>query len=63
MRAALECVTSHAAVSLHLPRKGSLASGFDGDVVLFDPHAVRRVEALRWRGAGRPPLCGAKKSV
>ncbi len=46
-RTALECVTSRAAASLHLPRKGSLALGFDGDVVLFDPHAVRRVEALR----------------
>jgi len=42
---ALESVTSRAAQSLHLPRKGSLAPGFDGDLVLFDPEEARRVIA------------------
>lgn len=45
--AALASVTSRAAASLHLPRKGALLPGYDGDLVLFDPHAVRRVEAAR----------------
>jgi dihydroorotase len=40
---ALESVTARAARSLHLPRKGSLARGFDGDLVLFDPDETRRV--------------------
>jgi dihydroorotase len=44
-RTALECVTSRAAESLHLPRKGSLSPGFDGDLVLFDPDETRRVIA------------------
>jgi dihydroorotase len=42
---ALESVTSRAAESLHLPRKGKLARGFDGDLVLFDPEETRRVIA------------------
>jgi len=33
-----------AARSLHLPRKGALAPGFDGDLVLFDARATRKVE-------------------
>jgi dihydroorotase len=41
---ALDLVTRSAARTLHLQRKGELAPGFDGDVVLFDPHASRRVE-------------------
>lgn len=46
---ALASVTSRAARSLHLPRKGSLAPGFDGDLVLFDPKETRTV-----RGAELP---------
>ena len=40
---ALASVTSTAAQSLHLPRKGRLEVGFDGDLVLFDPEAERAV--------------------
>ncbi|MBL8862880.1 MAG: dihydroorotase family protein [Planctomycetes bacterium] len=40
---ALASVTERAAASLWLPRKGRLAPGYDGDVVLFDPEATRRV--------------------
>jgi dihydroorotase len=46
---ALASVTSSAAQSLRLPRKGRLASGYDGDVVLFAPEEERAVE-----GAGLP---------
>jgi dihydroorotase len=46
---ALACVTSRAAESLRLPRKGRLEPGFDGDLVLFDPRARRAV-----RGAELP---------
>lgn len=46
-RLALAAVTSRAADSLDLPRKGRLARGFDGDLVLFDPAATRRVEGAR----------------
>jgi dihydroorotase len=44
---ALERATSGAARALHLPKKGRLAPGFDGDLVLFDPTATRRVEAAK----------------
>jgi dihydroorotase (multifunctional complex type) len=44
---ALAVVTDRAAASLHLPRKGRLAAGYDGDVVLFAPDATRRVEGAR----------------
>lgn len=40
---ALASVTSAAAASLHLPEKGRLVPGFDGDLVLFDPHELRTV--------------------
>jgi dihydroorotase-like cyclic amidohydrolase len=40
---ALAVVTWRAAKSLHLPRKGRLAPGFDGDLVLFDPEETRKV--------------------
>jgi dihydroorotase len=40
---ALDSVTLRAARSLHLPRKGALAPGYDGDLVLFDPRERRRV--------------------
>jgi dihydropyrimidinase len=40
-------VTWRAARSLHLPRKGNLAKGFDGDLVLFDPEESRRVEGAK----------------
>ena len=46
---ALASVTSVAARSLHLPRKGSLEPGFDGDLALFDPAETRVV-----RGAELP---------
>ena len=46
---ALASVTSRAAESLHLPGKGRLEPGFDGDLVLYDPTAVRAV-----RGAELP---------
>ena len=40
---ALTVVTDRAARSLHLPHKGSLAPGFHGDLVLFDPEKERSV--------------------
>jgi len=40
---ALAVVTWRAAKSLHLPKKGRLAPGFDGDLVLFDPKETRKV--------------------
>jgi dihydroorotase len=40
---ALASVTSSAAESLHLPNKGRLEPGFDGDLVLFDPDERRQV--------------------
>ena len=46
---ALASVTSAAARSLHLPRKGRLEPGFDGDLALFDPDETRIV-----RGAELP---------
>lgn len=46
-RTALATVTDRAAASMHLPRKGRLAPGYDGDVVLFAPDATRRVEGAR----------------
>ncbi len=44
---ALASVTWRAASSMNLPRKGRLAPGYDGDVVLFDPTATRRVEGAK----------------
>ena len=41
---ALASVSWRAAQSLHLPGKGRLLPGYDGDLVLFDPLAKRRVE-------------------
>jgi dihydroorotase len=46
---ALASVTASAARSLHLPRKGRLERGYDGDLVLFDPRETRVV-----RGAELP---------
>jgi dihydroorotase len=46
-RTALASVTDRAAQSLHLPRKGRLEKGYDGDLVLFDPEATRRVEGAK----------------
>jgi dihydroorotase len=40
---ALDVVTSRAAKSLHLPRKGRIEKGYDGDLALFDPNETRRV--------------------
>ncbi|MCC7013445.1 MAG: dihydroorotase family protein [Planctomycetes bacterium] len=45
--AALASVTSRAAASMNLPRKGRLARGFDGDLVLFDPTRTFRVEGAK----------------
>ena len=42
-RVALDSVTWRAAESLHLPHKGRLEPGYDGDLVLFDPEAEREV--------------------
>jgi dihydroorotase (multifunctional complex type) len=44
---ALASVTSRAADSLHLPKKGRLVPGHDGDLVLFDPAATRQVVGAR----------------
>jgi dihydroorotase (multifunctional complex type) len=41
---ALTSVTERAAESLHLPGKGRLEAGCDGDLVLFDPDEKRTVE-------------------
>jgi dihydroorotase (multifunctional complex type) len=41
---ALASVTARAADVLHLPGKGRLAVGYDGDLVLFDPDEERVVE-------------------
>jgi dihydroorotase len=46
---ALASVTSSAAESLHLPGKGRLEPGYDGDLVLYDPDERRLV-----RGAELP---------
>ena len=46
-RTALDSVTLRAARSLHLPNKGALAPGYDGDLVLFDPRGTRRVEGAK----------------
>jgi len=42
---ALDTVTWRAAQSFHLPGKGRLARGYDGDVVLFDPEQRFTVRA------------------
>lgn len=42
---ALDTVTWRAAQSFHLPGKGRLARGYDGDVVLFDPQRRFKVRA------------------
>lgn len=44
---ALASVSWRAAQSLHLPGKGRLLPGYDGDVTLFDPDARRAVDAKR----------------
>jgi dihydroorotase-like cyclic amidohydrolase len=46
---ALASVTWRAAASLHVPKKGKLEPGYDGDLVLFDPQERRAV-----RGAELP---------
>jgi dihydroorotase len=44
---ALASVSWRAAQSLHLPGKGRLLPGYDGDVVLFDPSATKKVDASK----------------
>jgi len=66
---ALAVVTWRAAKSLHLPRKGRLAPGFDGDVVLFDPEETRKVvgselpSRSKWSAFEGWELAGFPKSV
>jgi dihydroorotase (multifunctional complex type) len=61
---ALESVTSRAADSLELPRKGRLEVGCDGDLVLFDPDEVREVVGAelpsrsKWSAYEGWPLAG-----
>jgi dihydroorotase len=50
---ALATVTWRAAASLHLPRKGRLEPGHDGDLVLFDPGEERVVEGARLPSTSR----------
>ena len=66
---ALSSVTSRAARSLHLPGKGSLAPGFDGDLVLFDPKETRTVRGAelpsrsKWSAFEGTELAGFPKVV
>jgi dihydroorotase len=63
---ALASVTSRAAESLHLPGKGRLAPGYDGDLVLFDRagRLPRRGRAARRGGvAGRPAHRRGRRSA
>ncbi len=61
---ALAVVTWRAAKSLHLPRKGRLAPGYDGDLVLFDPDETRTVvgsqlpSRSKWSAFEGWPLAG-----
>jgi dihydroorotase len=66
---ALASVTSSAADSLHLPRKGRLAPGHDGDLVLFDPLETRSVRgaelpsASKWSAYEGWSLAGFPRTV
>ncbi len=66
---ALESVTLRAARTLHLPYKGRLAPGFDGDLVLFDPDTPRAVRGAelpsrsRWSAYEGLELCGFPEFV
>lgn len=66
---ALELVTRGPARALHIRRKGELAVGFDGDVVLFDPLQTRRVVGAdlpsrsRWSAFEGLELAGFPRSV
>ncbi|MCY3000445.1 MAG: dihydroorotase family protein [Planctomycetota bacterium] len=66
---ALDTVTWRAAQSFHLARKGRLARGYDGDVVLFDPQArfvVRGAELpsrSKWSAFEGFELCGRPEVV
>jgi dihydroorotase len=68
-RTALASVTSTAASSLHLPFKGTLAPGFHGDLVLFDPSSRRRVlgrelpSTARWSAFEGMELAGFPEVV
>jgi len=50
---ALASVSWRAARSLHLPGKGRLEPGCDGDLVLFDPAATRRVAGAELPSASK----------
>ncbi|HUR27844.1 MAG TPA: dihydroorotase family protein, partial [Planctomycetota bacterium] len=66
---ALELVTRGPARTLHLRNKGELTVGFDGDLVLFDPDARRRVEGTllpstsRWSAFEGLELAGFPRRV
>jgi dihydroorotase len=66
---ALASVTSSAADSLHLPRKGRLEPGADGDLVLFDPEQRRTVRGQelpsrsKWSAFEGRELCGFPQVV
>lgn len=66
---ALASVTSRAADSLHLPHKGRLEPGCDGDLVLFDPREERSVRGAelpsrsKWSAYEGQSLCGFPRVV
>ncbi len=66
---ALASVTWRAADSLHLPHKGRLEPGFDGDLVLYDPGEERRVRGAelpsrsKWSAYEGQVLCGFPQLV
>jgi dihydroorotase len=66
---ALACVTWRAAQSLHLPGKGRIVPGYDGDLVLFDPEETRVVRGVelpsrsKWSAFEGRTLAGFPKFV
>jgi dihydroorotase-like cyclic amidohydrolase len=66
---ALASVTWRAAQSLHLPGKGRIVPGYDGDLVLFDPEETRVVRAVelpsrsKWSAFEGRTLAGFPKFV
>ncbi len=66
---ALASVTWRAAQSLHLPGKGRIVPGYDGDLVLFDPEETRIVRGVelpsrsKWSAFEGRTLAGFPKFV